>query len=279
MTPLPHSVDANAPLEHAAQVMVSLGVRHLPVLAEGKLTGILSARDIHLAKAIRSSEADALPVAKAMREGPYAVGPAMPVQQAIHRMAEHKIGCVVVVDDDAVVGLFTTIDALWLLEDLLSQRDAYSLEKSSPSRVRERMQREHALMRRQLSDLERYASAAVAGDTRSSGELMECARTLYRDLLRFFDLEDSLLAPILRDTDAFGPHRADELLAKHAKWRGALRNSLTGLEQGEAASAKLANTMIAFAQELRDQLEHEARSVLQHELLRDDTMSRDAFGG
>ena len=46
MTPEPETIDIDAPVAEAFKLMVKGGFRHLPVLQEGRLVGILSLRDI-----------------------------------------------------------------------------------------------------------------------------------------------------------------------------------------------------------------------------------------
>lgn len=46
MTPFPHSVDIDAPLEAAIELMKARGFRHLPVVeASGRILGVFSVRD------------------------------------------------------------------------------------------------------------------------------------------------------------------------------------------------------------------------------------------
>jgi len=46
MTPQPIVVDADASIVEAARVMVDAGIRHLHVLEDGRLVGVMSMRDI-----------------------------------------------------------------------------------------------------------------------------------------------------------------------------------------------------------------------------------------
>ena len=45
MTADPVTIDARRPFRHALQMMVDGGFRHVPVLEDGKLVGVVSARD------------------------------------------------------------------------------------------------------------------------------------------------------------------------------------------------------------------------------------------
>jgi CBS domain-containing protein len=46
MTPHPETLDADDTTEHAAVLMIHGGFRHLPVMAEGEVVGVLSIRDL-----------------------------------------------------------------------------------------------------------------------------------------------------------------------------------------------------------------------------------------
>src|SRR5579863_1999586 len=112
MSPSPHSVGRDQPLSVAHERMRSHGVRHLPVLDGGKLAGILSQRDALLVETLRDVDPATTPVEEAMSTDVYVVSPNTPLEEVAGAMADHKYGCAVVVDDDRVVGIFTTVDAL-----------------------------------------------------------------------------------------------------------------------------------------------------------------------
>jgi len=112
MTPAPHSIGRDQPLSVAQDRMRSYGVRHLPVLDGGKLTGILSQRDALLVETLRDVDPAKVPVEDAMSTDVYVVAPETPLEVVAGAMAEHKYGCAVVMDGKHVVGIFTTVDAL-----------------------------------------------------------------------------------------------------------------------------------------------------------------------
>ncbi|HVY44844.1 MAG TPA: CBS domain-containing protein [Minicystis sp.] len=85
--------------------------RHVPVVdADGRLVGVLSARDALRAEAQRDGlEA----VAKLMHEKPHTVRPQTSAEHAIDLLIEHRIGCLPVVDDDGrPIGIVTDTDVL-----------------------------------------------------------------------------------------------------------------------------------------------------------------------
>jgi len=112
MTPRPKTIGAEQSLAMAKKVMLELGVRHLPVLHGGRIEGIVSSRDIALVERLPGVDTETLEVAEAMSAEPYVVSPDTPMAEVAREMAEHKYGAVLVMEGTAVVGIFTTVDAL-----------------------------------------------------------------------------------------------------------------------------------------------------------------------
>lgn len=121
MTPSPHTIRNDQPLGAARQLMREHGIRHLPVLQEGRLVGILSERDLHLLETMTDLDLLRIPVEDAMTQEVFAVGPDEPLARVIERMSRQKIGSAVVVEGRDVVGVFTTIDALRVLRRMLEE--------------------------------------------------------------------------------------------------------------------------------------------------------------
>ena len=124
MTKMPHSVGTEQTLKTAHALMRSHDIRHLPVLHGGKLIGILSERDLHVVETLRDVDPDRVQVGEAMSQDVYAVPPKTPLKMVAFEMATRKLGSAVVVDGTKVVGVFTTVDALAVLAELLSEADS-----------------------------------------------------------------------------------------------------------------------------------------------------------
>jgi acetoin utilization protein AcuB len=124
MTPTPQSIRADQTLSQAHLAMREYRVRHLPVLHEGKLVGIVSDRDLHLVEAFKGVDPRELTVEDAMTPRPYHVDPDTPLDEVTDAMAEHKYGCAVVMKKHKVVGIFTTTDACRALTEILRGRHA-----------------------------------------------------------------------------------------------------------------------------------------------------------
>jgi acetoin utilization protein AcuB len=121
MTDTPHTVARNRSLASARRMMKDHGVRHLPVLEAGKIVGLLSERDLLLVEALPNVNSTDVRVEEAMVDDVFTASPETPVGEVIETMIVKKLGSVVVVDGERVVGVFTTIDALRALHELLER--------------------------------------------------------------------------------------------------------------------------------------------------------------
>lgn len=119
MTARPCAVDSQLRLRDAVDRMAANNIRHLLVVDDDVLVGVVSSRDLALASAIAGD--DAL-VRTAMSPYVYACGPETPLQQAAHEMEQHRDACAVVVDSGEAIGILTTTDALYALRWVLAGR-------------------------------------------------------------------------------------------------------------------------------------------------------------
>jgi acetoin utilization protein AcuB len=120
MSPLPHTIRHDQCLDVAHKLMRKHDIRHLPVLKDGRLAGILSQRDLYMIEALDGVDLTQVPVFEAMTTDVYAVGPRTSIRKIAEEMATHRYGSVVVMDGDEVIGIFTTTDALAALHGVLS---------------------------------------------------------------------------------------------------------------------------------------------------------------
>lgn len=120
MTPAPETIAADLTLAQARERMFQIQARHLPVVQDGELVGILSDRDIALVEAVEG-DLGRLLVRQAMTQVPFTCGPDAHLHAVAAEMAAHKYGSAVIVDrthPGHVVGVFTTTDALRALAAL-----------------------------------------------------------------------------------------------------------------------------------------------------------------
>ena len=118
MSPSPETVEHDERLSEARSRMAALRIRHLPVLREGQLVGVLTDRDVLLAESLLGDDpqrAANLKVRQAMTEVVFTCGPHAHLHAVADQMANDKIGSAIVVDPEhpsKVLGVFTTVDAL-----------------------------------------------------------------------------------------------------------------------------------------------------------------------
>lgn len=123
-TPMTRDVIVAAPelsLDAAWRIMQRRRIRHLPVVSQGVLVGILSDRDILLlSSAGPKGEVQVPPmkVGEAMTPAPVVCDPEFPVGELARIMTERKIDALPVVSSTgALVGLVTSTDLMLLLID------------------------------------------------------------------------------------------------------------------------------------------------------------------
>jgi acetoin utilization protein AcuB len=120
MTFMPHTIGHDIKISNAISLMRENRIRHLPVLNAGNLVGVLTDRDIKVASSFEGS--GELRVDDVMMPDPYCVNHDAQLDEVVKEMAEHKYGCVVVrQENNKIVGIFTAVDALRALSELLRQ--------------------------------------------------------------------------------------------------------------------------------------------------------------
>ena len=122
MTPSPHTIAPNRSLAAAGRLMREHHLRHLPVLDGGRIVGVVSERDLFLVESFPGVNPTDVRVEEAMVQDVFTVSPNMPLAEAIETMIDRKVGSAIVCEGDRVLGVFTTIDALRALHNLLEPR-------------------------------------------------------------------------------------------------------------------------------------------------------------
>lgn len=119
MTTTPLTVRGDLSLAMAQRMLDDRGIRHLPVVEEERLIGLVSDRDVRLVASIAKVDPEEVKVADMMAHAAYFVGPDAPLDEVARTMADRRLGSAVVVLNGKVVGIFTTVDALRALAELL----------------------------------------------------------------------------------------------------------------------------------------------------------------
>jgi acetoin utilization protein AcuB len=125
MTPFPHSIDVDAPLEDAHKLMREHRFRHLPVMSGGEIVGVLTDRDIKLVLGPDFGTPDEreLRMRDAYVERPCVVPASTPVANVARVMAQNRIGSAIVTKHGKLVGIFTVTDACRALAEIIGDHD------------------------------------------------------------------------------------------------------------------------------------------------------------
>jgi CBS domain-containing protein len=104
-------------------------IRHLPVMREGKLVGLVTHRDLLKAAAQKGLDPARQPLwaADIMNREVRTVRPEMPLRHAVRVMLDNKFGCLPVVgDNNILLGILTEADLVRYAQDLISNLDRQS---------------------------------------------------------------------------------------------------------------------------------------------------------
>jgi acetoin utilization protein AcuB len=125
MTRHPQTITRTATMADAHRVMRAHQIRHLPVMDGARVVGLVSVHDLHLLETLPGVSPDEVDVEDAMSTDVYFVSERDELPDVVDRMADAKIGSAVVLDaDGGLLGIFTTIDALRALADILRREAA-----------------------------------------------------------------------------------------------------------------------------------------------------------
>jgi len=129
MSQPPITVDPSTFLLDAALILRASAIRHLLVVEDGRLAGVLTDRDIQRcapSRLIPISEEeynavfDGTTVNRVMTRAPLSVSPDASLVTAIGMMQQSRLGCLPVVENGALVGILTRSDLVDALQRLLS---------------------------------------------------------------------------------------------------------------------------------------------------------------
>ena len=108
-------------MEEAVHLEMRRKIRHIPILDNGKLVGILTDRDLKRAmpslltgtdRDVHERVLKTTHVSQIMTRSPTTVGPDSPLRDAVRVLVEKKFGALPVVEGGRLVGIITETDLL-----------------------------------------------------------------------------------------------------------------------------------------------------------------------
>ncbi len=107
LTPFPHTIDGQSPVDKAAALMRDKAIRHLVVTSEGDFTGLVSERDLQQHE-IFGSHSENLTVDDICSHPVVVADIYDPLDRVLDAMAEKHLGSVVVLKNGELSGILTT---------------------------------------------------------------------------------------------------------------------------------------------------------------------------
>ncbi len=132
MTPNPIVIDPQTSILDALHIMKEKKVRRLPVVAHGKLVGIVTEKDLRESPSLKATSLSIFelnyllaktPVSEVMTKDPITVTPDTTIEEAAVIMRDNQISGLPVVDDGKIVGIVTETDIFDMLVKLLGFRN------------------------------------------------------------------------------------------------------------------------------------------------------------
>ncbi len=134
----PVTVSPEDSFRHAMTLIRQKGIRHLPVVEEGRLVGILTDRDIRQASPSPATSLEIhelhyllekVKIREIMTRKVHTVTPETPIEEAARLMLTHRIGGLPVLAAGRLVGIITETDILTAFVDVMGiQQEQARLE-------------------------------------------------------------------------------------------------------------------------------------------------------
>src|SRR4030042_667637 len=123
------SIKSDMPIHEALSIMKLEHIRHIPVLQDGKVVGLVTNEDLFYSSPSPATSLSIwdmnyliskVTVKEVMTENVITVTEDTPIEEAALIMAEHKIGCVPVMRNDELVGIITETDLFKIFPELFA---------------------------------------------------------------------------------------------------------------------------------------------------------------
>lgn len=123
-TPNPVTATENTSVDELRAMMTTYGVRHLPIVRDGAVVGLVSDRDLRIAQGLGTAHQLQVLAGDIMSTEPVSVQAQTPLDEVAFTMSDRKIGSVLVHEADGTfLGIFTLTDALNALIEVTRSTD------------------------------------------------------------------------------------------------------------------------------------------------------------
>ena len=128
MTAEPKTLEVTQSLLDAALLLRRSHLRHIPIVENGLLVGILTDRDVARSAPSRLTPLpeeeynrvfEGTSVAMVMTKEPFSTTPDSPLGEAVVLLYTKRLGCLPVLEEEKLVGIITVTDMLRALHDLM----------------------------------------------------------------------------------------------------------------------------------------------------------------
>lgn len=128
MTAEPQTLEITQSLLDAALLLRRSHLRHIPIVKNGRLVGILTDRDVARSAPSRLTPLpeeeynrvfEGTQVEKVMTKEPFSTTPDSPLGEAVVMLYTKRLGCLPVLEEGKLVGIITVTDMLRALHDLI----------------------------------------------------------------------------------------------------------------------------------------------------------------
>ena len=158
------TVDGELSIADAMQRMEMNRIRHLAVIEEEKVVGMVSNRDLGIAAGMPGIDANKTPVSVAITGLAHTVDADTPLDEVAAIMEAKRFGSVVVADKGEPIGIFTTVDALRALRQLVTGKPAERLSPPTHDPSHESGDPQHATRATARQGLRSHGAAPSPND-------------------------------------------------------------------------------------------------------------------
>lgn len=123
-TPEPITVSEDMSIDDLQRLMATNDIRHLPVVREERVVGVISDRDVRVVAGLTYAERFQVTAGDLMTPDPLIVNANARLDEVALAMSERKAGSAIVLDADGkLLGIFTATDALNALVEIVRGDD------------------------------------------------------------------------------------------------------------------------------------------------------------